>query len=104
MPIIVTLFVKIYGWIMAVFALFLTKKAAQVTAVIAAMTALTAALVAMFTGFLLSIQASLPPGGELAFAMLPPNTTPCLGAYAASVIGKWVYDWNHKIIQYTLNL
>lgn len=87
---------------MSIFALFLTKKAAQVTAVVTAMTALTAALVALFTGLLTGIQASLPAGGELAFALLPSNTTPCLGAYASSVIAKWVYDWNHKIIQYTL--
>lgn len=102
MPIFVTLFTGIFSWFMSVFALFLTKKFAQVAAVVTAMTALTAALVALFTGLLTGIQASLPPGGELAFAMLPPNTTPCLGAYASAVIAKWVYDWNHKIIQYTL--
>jgi hypothetical protein len=56
----------------------------------------TAGLVALFIG-LLVIQVSLPPSGELAFAMLPPNTTPCLSAYASVVIAKWVYDWNRKI-------
>lgn len=102
MPIFVSLFTGIFTWVMSIFALLLTKRFAQVAAVVTAMTALTAALVALFTGLLTSIQASLPPGGDLAFAMLPSNTTPCLGAYASAVIAKWVYDWNHKLIEYTL--
>jgi len=103
MPIFAGIIGSVFTWLTSLFVIYLTKKAAMVTAAIVAISALLVTLVALFTTLLATIVAAAPSGSELAFSLLPSNTTPCLAAYSGSVIAKWAYDWNVKVIQYSFN-
>lgn len=102
MPFLAGLLGSAFSGLFSWFAQFLTRKVALIATAITAVVGLTAGLLLAFTGLINGIVAVLPAGAQLGFALLPPNTIPCLTAYVSALTLKWAYDWNTRIIQWSL--
>lgn len=102
MPFLAGLFGSAFSGLFSWFAQFLTRRVALVATAVTTVVAFTAGLLVAFTALINGIVAVLPPGAQLGFALLPPNTVPCLTAYVSALTLKWAYDWNTRIIQWSL--
>lgn len=96
-------FVSLTASVLAFFGQTFAKKTLIATAAIAAFLSLTGVFVLTIKALLTGIVYALPPwAASVAGVILPTNFGPCISAYIAAKVARWIYEFHTKTIQYVL--
>lgn len=104
-PWVATVLGGLFASLLTFFVKFVSKKFALTAAFATGSLMLFGVFFAVVWGCLQAVRIAAPSEVSMAFSLIVPNNfVTCVGAMLTAKIGRWVYDWNTRVLQFRLNL